>query len=163
MPMQFKTIIAIATAVTAPLWLYAHTPSETQGIVQTINASGNISIDQPEAMAARLARANTCEADTHTETQHHSQQTHSGYRVQIYDDNNPRTARSNAEAYNARVAARFPEMRTYVSYNSPYWQVKAGDFCSRAEAEAMMAEIRYAFPGLAPYLRIIRDRINLTD
>lgn len=164
LPKSIKTFIAIATVVFAPLWLYARTPADTLSIVGTINASGNIRIDQPAAMAPRLARVATSAPDEADEVSRpHTQASHAGYRVLIYDDNNPRTARRNAEAYNARVAAQFPGLRTYISFNSPYWQVKAGDFRSRAEAEAAMAEIRHAFPGIAAYLRVIRDRINITD
>ena len=89
--------------------------------------------------------------------------TRTGYRVQVFDDNNPRTARSNAEAAHRRLAAEFPEMRSYISFNSPYWRVKAGDFRTRAEAEAAMAEIQHAFPALAGYIRIVRDKINVND
>ena len=31
------------------------------------------------------------------------------------------------------------------------------------EAEAMMAELKQAFPNLAPYMRIVRDKINSFD
>ncbi|MDE6526126.1 MAG: SPOR domain-containing protein [Muribaculaceae bacterium] len=161
--MRLKYIMATATAVLLPLWLNAHIPADTISIVNAINASGNISVIQQAAMSARLTKEHDSSCSDNADTTPRSQHSNVGYRVQVYDDNNPHTARQNAEAYNARVAAMFPGIRTYVTFNSPYWQVKAGDFRSRAEAEAVMAEIRYAIPTLAPYLRIIRDRVNLTD
>ncbi len=51
-------------------------------------------------------------------------------------------------------------MRSYIMFNSPYWRVKVGDFRTRAEAEAAMAELRHAFPSMAAYMRIVRDKIN---
>jgi len=84
----------------------------------------------------------------------------SGYRVQIFDDNNARTAKSEAQARRNRVGARFPEYNTYISFNSPYWRVKIGDFRTRSEAEAAMGAIRAAFPAYGSQLRIVRDRIN---
>jgi len=50
-----------------------------------------------------------------------------------------------------------------MTFNSPYWRVKVGDFRTRGEAEAAMAEIREAFPSLSSHLRIVRDKINIYD
>jgi hypothetical protein len=55
---------------------------------------------------------------------------------------------------------RFPEYRAYVSFNSPYWRVTVGDFKSRGQAEAAMADFKQAFPSQAAHMRIIRSRIN---
>lgn len=133
-------------------------------IVDTIVASGNIVIDQPEALARLLVYRPVIVTDSEaeaSENQHSHPVVRTGYRVQVFDDNNPRTARRNAEAANQRIASQFPHLRSYMSFNSPYWRVKVGDFRSRAEAEATMAEIRQAFPSLSPYLRVVRDKINL--
>lgn len=132
-------------------------------IVDTIAASGNIVIDQPEALARLLVYRPVIVTETEAEAseQHNHPVVRTGYRVQVFDDNNPRTARRNAEAANQRIASQFPHLRSYMSFNSPYWRVKVGDFRSRAEAEATMAEIRQAFPSLSPYLRVVRDKINL--
>lgn len=140
---------------------------EPQGIVADIESRGNIRIHQPAALDSLLRRqagnaqsAENGAAASETESAQHSR---SGYRVQIFEDNNPHTARRNAEAYNARMQAEFPHIRTYMSFNSPYWRVKAGDFRSKAEAEAVLAELRHAFPALAAYMRIVRDKINIFD
>ena len=130
-----------------------------------ITAAGNITINQPEALARLLEYIPAAESAESSDGEIHpgSVATRTGYRVQVFDDNNPRTARSNAEAAHRRLAAEFPEMRSYISFNSPYWRVKAGDFRTRAEAEAAMAEIQHAFPALAGYIRIVRDKINVND
>lgn len=138
---------------------------EPVSICRHITAAGNISINQPEALARLLEYVPVSESASadETESQHASAATRTGYRVQVFDDNNPRTARSNAEATHRRLSAEFPEMRSYISFNSPYWRVKAGDFRTRAEAEAAMAEIQHVFPALAGYIRVVRDKINVND
>lgn len=138
------------------------------GIVQHINASGNITIVQPAGLDKLLkmpasAPANAVEAADNVESQASGSKhatTRTGYRVQVFDDNNPRTARGQAEARHAQVKAAFPGMKSYIMFNSPYWRVKVGDFRTRAEAEAAMAELRHAFPSMAAYMRIVRDKIN---
>ena len=143
---------------------------EPQNIVANIQAGGTIKIHQPAALDSLLSHrpetsANTPELGSAAAggTEHSSPQSRSGYRVQIFEDNNPHTARRQAEAYNARMHSEFPHIRSYISFNSPYWRVKAGDFRNRAEAEAVLAELRQAFPSLAAYMRIVRDKINIFD
>ncbi|MDE7238043.1 MAG: SPOR domain-containing protein [Paramuribaculum sp.] len=51
-------------------------------------------------------------------------------------------------------------MRTYVTYNSPYWRLRVGDFRTQAEAAAAAEELRQAFPRSAKEIRVVRDNIN---
>lgn len=142
--------------------------TEPESIVAHIQASGNITISQPAALDSLLQRPTVPTVDSEdapakTATPDKAAATRSGYRIQVYEDNNPRTARQQAEAYNARVTAEFPNLRTYVSFNSPYWRVKAGDFRTRAEAESVLNEMKESMPGIAAYMRIVRDKINIFD
>lgn len=155
---------AFAAIVTVSASCLTANAGATVSIVDSIMASGNIIIDQPEALTRLLVyrgvpvMGENAEA---SETAHAHPAVRTGYRVQVFDDNNPRSARRNAEAAEQRIAAQFPHLRSYMTFNSPYWRVKVGDFRSRAEAEAVMAEIRQAFPSLAAYLRVVRDKINI--
>ena len=146
-------------------------------ITGDINAAGHVRVSQPEALTARLSsrkQASTA-AETSGETtgdvsrieiatgRRHASSVRTGYRIQVFDDNNPRTARQSASSVKSRIENSFPAYRAYVTFNSPYWRVKAGDFRSRAEAESAMAEIKKAFPELKAYIRIVRDRVNIYD
>lgn len=155
MKVYTRYIAALSVAV-AVLGLKAET------IVDHVN-NGTVIVSQPDALNARLQRHveavdeiaeddNAAVATTH--------KVRAGYRVQVFDDNNVRTAKQEAQNRKHQLETRFPELTAYVSFNSPYWKVKVGDFKSRSEAEAAMAEIRHAFPSMAKSLRIVRDRIN---
>jgi hypothetical protein len=99
-----------------------------------------------------------------TEKAEATKQAHrSGFRIQVFDDNNASTARHQAQSRKAMYESRFPEYRAYVSFNSPYWRVTVGDFTSRARAEAVMSEFKKAFPSQAAHMRIVRARINTGD
>lgn len=139
-------------------------------IVEHIEAEGNIRIFQPAALLPLLEAVKASEPAAETESGNPRNKpaasqhgTRWGYRVQIFDDNNPRTARQEAERRHALMAKDFPQIKSYVTFNSPYWRVKVGDFRSRSEAEAAMAELRHAFPSMAAYMRIVRDKINIFD
>lgn len=134
----------------------------TVSICDSISRFGNIRLQQPEALAKLLVFTHNPGSDDESaaDQAQGTANTRTGYRVQVFDDNNPHTARSQAESAARKVSAEFPHLRCYTSFNSPYWRVKAGDFRTRAEAESAMEEIRQAFPALNVYLRVVRDRIN---
>lgn len=131
-------------------------------IIDSINAVGTITIIQPGAMLPLVSRPDVAapsEGDT-APVRTDVPAARTGYRVLVFDDNNPRTAHTQASTRQGQVQTAFPQWRAYVSFNSPYWQVRVGDFLTRVEAEAAMGEIREAFPWATPYLRIVRERIN---
>lgn len=140
--------------------LQAQETDSINSIVDQINGSGVIRVNQPEKMALEMRRvegASYTAVETETDD---VPAVRAGYRVQVFDDNNPRTAHNQAEHVRREVTTHFPHYNAYISFNSPYWRVKAGDFRSRAEAEQALAEIKAAIPRLTPYLRIVRDKIN---
>lgn len=154
-------ILTLMTAVGLPCTLGAGEPT----IADRINSSGSVTIIQPDALNARLQKVVVSESDGDDNTEEQSgpvaiPKVKAGYRVQVFDDNNVRTAKQEAHERKTKIESRFPMMATYVTFNSPYWRVKVGDFSTRSEAEAAMAEIRQAFPELAKSLRIVRDRIK---
>lgn len=82
-----------------------------------------------------------------------------GYRVQVYADNNVRSAKTEARQRERAIGQAFPDYSTYVSYASPYWRLRVGDFRSNYEAEKAAAEIRRAFPRYAKEVRVVRDHV----
>lgn len=84
-----------------------------------------------------------------------------GYRVQVYADNNSRTAKGEARQRERALSSSFPLYATYVTYASPYWRLRVGDFRSQYEAEKAADEIRRAFPGYSKEVRVVRDRVNV--
>ena len=160
--MTLKARLALAIILLcSPLLSFAAQETDSiTSIVDQINASGVISVNQPEGLAKEMRRRSDGAITTVVPETDDANASRAGYRVQVYDDNNPRSARSQAEHVSREVNTRFPEYHTYVTFNSPYWRVKAGDFRTRAEAEQALAEIRAAIPRLNPYLRIVRDKIN---
>lgn len=130
----------------------------TCSIIDQINDGGNITVAAPDGLGTRLVHATPAQTDDDNQQQAANRRV--GYRVLVFDDNNPSTAKQQAQNRRNQIAARFPEFTVYVQFNSPYWRVKVGDFRSRSDAENALAVIRQAFPGLSSQLRIVRDHIN---
>lgn len=154
--------------------LAAFTASSQDNIVQRLNAPQSaITVNAPEALLQRAeptaqTEADATEQDTgETTAEQQEEKTVRakggktvGYRVQVYADNNVRSAKSEARNRERAVSSAFPQHATYVSYASPYWRLRVGDFRSQYDAEKAAAEIRKTFPRYAREVRVVRDRIN---
>lgn len=135
--------------------------AEQPTIADALNSSGSVAVIQPDALNRRLVFKLSASSETDNSIAENSApKIRAGYRVQVFDDNNVRSAKHDAQVRKQQIETRFPEYPVYITFNSPYWRVKVGDFKNRVEAEAAMAEIRHAFPAMAKSLRIVRDRIN---
>ena len=138
----------------------ASTPS---GIVERLAEKGSsVTVAAPEQLLRRAA-ASAAEGDSTeseaTESRPKGGKT-VGYRVQVYADNNVRSAKSEARQRERMVGGTFPQWDTYVTYASPYWRLRIGDFRTQYEAEKAAADIRKQFPRYAKEVRVVRDRVN---
>lgn len=127
-------------------------------IVNALDSTAGVTIIAPDGLKTRLefstatpAAATTTEAPATVRPQ---RQTY--YRVEIFADNG-RDAKAQASAKRRNVQSRFPKYPAALAFDSPFWRVRVGEFRSRGDAEAAMAEIRQAFPSYGAYLRIVRD------
>lgn len=133
-------------------------------IISKIQASGNVVVIQPASLNRLLSPViDNSSVTSESEIRQQATASRTGYRIQVFDDNNPRTAAAHAKQREQQMRASFPHLGAYVSFNSPYWRVKVGDFRTRGEAEAAMEEIREVFPQFGAYLRIVPDKINISD
>lgn len=144
-------------------------------IIDNINRSGNsISVEAPESLLKRAGKnaAGEVEMQTPDDVNGEEQEQEEtkartkggktvGYRVQVFADNNVRSAKTEARQRERAVGQAFPAYSTYVSYASPYWRLRVGDFRSQYDAEKAAAEIRRAFPRYSREVRVVRDRVNV--
>lgn len=150
-------ILSVLTFLAGGIYVFAGQPT----VADVLNSTTSVSVIQPTALNDRLKIViHTSSPETESIVDSSVPKVRAGYRIQVFDDNNVRTAKQDAQNRKKQIESRFPEFPVYVTFNSPYWRVKVGDFKNRGEAEAAMAEIKYAFPAMAKSLRIVRDRIN---
>lgn len=134
-------------------------------IVDHITEGTHNTVTQPEALLKRLQFIvdPTEDEDRTEEASRPIGGRQAGYRVQVFSDNNVRTAKAEASSKQRVISARFPQYQTYVRYNSPYWRLKVGDFRTQQEANAAAEELRKAFPAYSKEIRVVRDRISLPN
>lgn len=71
-----------------------------------------------------------------------------GYRIQVFSSNNFRTAKSDATRVERQLRNAFPQHQVYVTYVSPFWKVRIGNFRTSNDAQKLRTEIIKQFPAL---------------
>ena len=66
-----------------------------------------------------------------------------GFRVQVISTNK----RNEANEVKARVMQLYPDYRTYLDYQPPYFKVRVGDFRNRDEASELRERLSGLFSG----------------
>lgn len=81
-----------------------------------------------------------------------------GYRIQVYTGGNNRQAKQAAMSMKERVQKVFPELSVYITFKSPRWICRVGDFISREEARPYLKELRKQ--GISPEANIISSTVS---
>jgi len=76
------------------------------------------------------------------ETSRESRKTSKGYRLMIISTIN----RDEAIAARTKIYTHFPDMKSYLIYQSPYFKLKVGNFKERKDAESFQKQMNIYFP-----------------
>ncbi len=160
-----KRFIYCIIALCAGLCAGAQAPVDSTAlavptIADRIVSAGKARISQPEALNRRLVKVVKDEPAAAGQS---AKASVGGFRVLLFSGNNARTAKAEAENRAAAVGERFPEHRTYVTYDAPYWRLKVGDFRAYEDAAAALSELKAAFPSFAREMRMVRERIHVEE
>lgn len=79
----------------------------------------------------------------------------SGYRIRIFFDNK-QDARTASEEAERLFLDKYHGMRTYRSYDNPYFKVTVGDFRTKGEAQSHLQRIKRDFPTAF----VVRERFR---
>lgn len=131
----------------------------TPTIADRLNESDDVKITQPSKLNLRLIKAKE-EPKPESDAQ---ATTVSGYRIQAFSGNNARTAKRDADNRAMAISEKFPEYATYVTFDAPYWRLKIGDFSEYEDAAVILSELKREFPSFARELRLVRDKIKVSE
>ena len=77
-----------------------------------------------------------------------------GFRILIINTND----RNKANEAKARLYRNFPDVKSYLVYQSPFYKLKAGNYLNQKEAEDALNRLQVVFPA---NLYIVRDVIEV--
>ena len=81
-----------------------------------------------------------------------------GYRIMLFMSNS-QSARAEAFAACDSLAVRMPNLKSYVTYDNPYFKVAAGNCTTQEEALILLEHIKPSFPKAF----IMRENIPLNE
>lgn len=118
---------------------------------------GKVKVVQPAQLAKRVSRAEG--VIKYDGNKGYAQS--SGFRIQVFSDNDYRTAKNNALYKEGLIQQAFPKLETYVTFTSPFWRLRVGDFRSYEEAGNALIQLKKEFPQMAREMRVVRDKIHI--
>lgn len=83
-----------------------------------------------------------------------------GYRIQVYSGSDQKTAKNEANYRKSTIQSSFPNMEVTITYNSPVWRVRAGNFRTQEQASQGLSELRAKFPTYKE-MRIVDDVVKI--
>lgn len=101
-------------------------------------ASGGVIVHKDSRIDALVKK----QASINKESKKASARTMRGYRLLVINTNN----RDEAIAAKTKVYTLFPDQKAYLSYQSPYFKLKAGNFKTRDEAVRYQKAMNSVFP-----------------
>ena len=125
-------------------------------------SQGNVMVYQDQAIEGILAKPAASNLPVFTSedgtTQYMKMR---GYKIQVFSGNDQR--KSKDEAYNKQrlINDSFEDLETVVYFNSPRWILRAGNFRTRQEANALLEEIKDKFPSFGKEMYIISDTVKI--
>ncbi len=87
--------------------------------------------------------------------QHNRSRGMQGFRVQIYTASGNRS-KLLTDRVKAEFDAKHPGVRSYITYDAPYYRLRVGDFRNRFEAQQFLRKISSDYI----YAIVVVDRIN---
>ncbi len=69
-----------------------------------------------------------------------------GYRIMIFFDSGNHS-KDKAYETKGQFEENYPDVPAYISFSSPYYRVRVGDFRSRMEADKFLQEIKTDYPN----------------
>ena len=134
----------------------------TQSIVDDINkkkvGQGRVRVMQDESIDDSLALYNV-NSDT-SNVIRLSDEKVNGYKIQVFSGNNQNKSRAEAESKQRLIRESFPEHQALVTYESPTWRLRVGNFLTRSEAEALLGPMKEAFPSFGKEMYVVSDVIR---
>jgi len=81
-----------------------------------------------------------------------------GFRINIFSQSGNHS-RSGAMTAQTIFSERFPDMKSYVNFEEPYFRINVGNFRTQLEAAAALERLRAAYPQAF----LVRDVLNVKD
>ncbi len=171
MNFQFISKLFLTSFFCQALFVSAQKPASSssqnsKSIIEELNtnrpAQGNVMVYQDEAIKGVLAKPIPRSLPVYTSEDGTTQYVKmSGYKVQVFSGNDQRKSKEEAYSKQKLINDSFEDLETVVYFRSPRWILRAGNFRTREEANAMLKQISKKFPSFGKEMYIISDTVKI--
>lgn len=172
MNFQFISKLFLGTFFCQALFVSAQQSASNIGsqkkssIIEELNTQrrgeGNVMVYQDEAIKGILAKPNAVDLPVYTSEDGLSQYVMMrGYRIQVFSGNDQRKSKDEAYSKQKLINNSFEDIETDVYFKSPRWILRAGNYRTRAEADAALKQIMKQFPSFGKEMYIISDTVKI--
>ncbi|MEG1586824.1 MAG: SPOR domain-containing protein [Bacteroidales bacterium] len=160
---MIKNLLIISAVIVSSFSISAQEYTQKQTITEHLRSfnagAGNVRIFQSPRLDSLMSNQ-LRSAGTHLElTGNEAFITTRGYRIQIFSGNNQRESKNEAYSKETQIKSIFPMMETYVTFQSPFWKLRVGNFRTSEEAHAKLRELKQAFPKWKEMF-IVRENVK---
>ena len=109
--------------------------AKAQLVTDTVNSNVFVVKDSRiDLLAKKKAEINKKAADAKKPTK--------GFRIQVLNT----TDRNQALSIKSKLLTQYPEHKTYLMYQAPYFKIRIGNFVEKSEADDLKKEMARMFP-----------------
>ncbi len=101
------------------------------------SSSGSVVVHKDPRIDLLIAK----QVEINEVTTRNSRRSAPGFRILVISSNN----RNKVIEAKTKIYRRFPELKAYMMYQSPFFRLKVGNFRDRTEAEAYLSDIQRLF------------------
>lgn len=162
-----KHFLIVSVLVIMPFTAFATIPQQNDSVSgpfaivskQEVTGGGSVRFFHDRRIE-QVVSENSISRNNNNATAAATTQISHGFRVQVFSSNRQRVAKDEAFRLESRLNEAFPGVGVYVSYTSPFWKVRIGDFKSKEEARLFTDELLRQFPALKGDTYTVRERIR---
>jgi hypothetical protein len=129
-----------------PVFLFSQAPSIISNLNQNQPGKGVVKVNHSQNLEDLLEK--------HIQL-NKKNNTIQGFRIRIFSDSGQQ-ARDKANGMRGKFMEIYPEVTTYLVFNTPNFKVYIGDYRTKSEALKMYKQIQKSFPKAF----IVSDKIN---
>lgn len=141
----YALILSLATFATS-----LHAQNIFNDLRATKDGQGTVTVSQSYDIKRLLDKKQEAWANK-------KQLTYAGYRVQVYMGNHQKQSKDDATEREKSIKEKHPELSTYLTFSSPFWKLRVGDFRTFADALVLANTLKSEFYKWTGDIYIVRD------
>lgn len=151
--------IIILFFISCTAWAQTERKTIVDDLNSTKSGQGSVKIYQEEKLK-NIVGAPSLDSLTDDATATTNTVKARGYKITLFSGNQAKS-KLEAESKMAQFKSIYPEIEAVISYKSPQWRLRVGNYRTREEAMEAMSEFKKSLPvSLAREMRIAEDVIK---